>query len=775
MKNQIIIHGAANQTRVALIENGELAQLFIESPENQRTVGNIYLAEVHKVMAGIRAAFIDMGTQKDAFLHFSDTGEHLENYLIMLNGEDAIPKKALDENRKQKENGNGSVTEEQNRTGSLLAPKQKVLVQIVKEPIGSKGPRVSTNITVAGRFLVLIPMGEYVAVSKRIRSHKERRRLRSCISSVLPDGFGVIVRTLAEGQSDEALHEDLKDVLDKWQGILDKLKEAKPPALLHQDMDMTESLVRDLFAKDYSRILIDDAKIHRSIKSYVSRVAPNMVPNIELYKGSEHIFDYMKISRDVDSVFSPRVKMPSGGYLIFEQTEAMYVVDVNSGRYAAKRDQEDNSLRTNLESAREIAKQLRLRDIGGIIVVDFIDLRDDANRKKVYDELKREFRKDRAKTNLLPMSDFGLVQITRQRIRPSVVKSVSKVCPMCGGSGSIVSQDTVVADIESWLTKFKYNYNSHFTLDLHLNPYLRSMIQRGWISQRLKWLLRYRLNIHIMADDTLSMNDFKFMLPNSEIDITDVVLNDQPIEKAISEADLRGPGESRKKADDPGLDYFKKDSRRGSGKEQDGDGRGQALGDGHSDGRSGGGGGRGGSRGSQQRGKPQSRKGQDAQPEKKQSGAQKAQKTGRDDDKTAAADTRKDKAAAKQQQPDQKAPAETDTKADPKETKKDTPKKPAAAKPNPKAKYYKSSRDKDDDQGGQSGAEKSTGKSKEASADKPTKDQGQPSDDQSSSNEDREQSERKNGDKEDNAHLPSAIEVARQHRIEKEEKEKKEN
>jgi ribonuclease G len=388
MKNQIIIHAAANQTRVALIENGELAQLFIESPENQRTVGNIYLAEVHKVMAGIRAAFIDMGTQKDAFLHFSDTGEHLENYLIMLNGEEAIPKKALEEIRKEKNNGNGSVTQEQNRAGALLAPKQKVLVQIVKEPIGSKGPRVSTNITVAGRFLVLLPMGEYVAVSKRIRSHKERRRLRSCISSVLPDGFGVIVRTLAEGQTDEALHEDLKDVLDKWQAILDKLKEAKPPALLHQDMDMTESLVRDLFAKDYSRILIDDAKIHRSIKSYVSRVAPNMVPNIELYKGSEHIFDYMKISRDVDSVFSPRVKMPSGGYLIFEQTEAMYVVDVNSGRYAAKRDQEENSLKTNLESAREIAKQLRLRDIGGIIVVDFIDLREDANRKKVYDEMK---------------------------------------------------------------------------------------------------------------------------------------------------------------------------------------------------------------------------------------------------------------------------------------------------------------------------------------------------------------------------------------------------
>ena len=749
MKNQIIIHAAANQNRVALIENGELAQLFIESPENQRTVGNIYLAEVHKVMAGIRAAFINMGTQKDAFLHFSDTGEHLENYLIMLNGEEAIPKRALDEIRKEKNNGNGSVTQEQNRAGALLAPKQKVLVQIVKEPIGSKGPRVSTNITVAGRFLVLIPMGEYVAVSKRIRSQKERRRLRSCITSVLPDGFGVIVRTLAEGQSDESLHADLKDVLDKWQDILDKLKEAKPPTLLHQDMDMTESLVRDLFAKDYSRILIDDAKMHRSIKSYVSRVAPNMVPNIELYRGSEHIFDYMKISRDVDSVFSPRVKMPSGGYLIFEQTEAMYVVDVNSGRYAAKRDQEENSLKTNLESAREIAKQLRLRDIGGIIVVDFIDLREDANRKKVFDELKREFRKDRAKTNVLPMSDFGLVQITRQRIRPSVVKSVSKVCPMCGGSGSIVSQNTVNADIEGWLTKFKYNYKGHFTLDLHLNPYLKSMVQKGWISQRLKWLFKYRLNINMMADDTMSMNDFKFMLHNSEIDITDAVLNDQPIEKAITEADLRSSSGSRKKSDDPGLDYFKKESRGGTGKSRDDEeGRGDEKSDVRSASRSGG---RGGARGTQQRGRPAGKKAQDAQADKKSGGGPQAQRPSKDAVKQAP--EKKAEAAKEQDQPKSKTPASGG--------KEEARKKPSASKPNPKAKYYKSSKDQPDSRDDDGDDDKNRGQ--RAEDDKSVKDAG----------------DGKSGDsevkKEDNSHLPSAIEVARQHRIEKEEKEKKEN
>ncbi len=740
MKNQIIIHGAANQNRVALIENGELAQLFIESPENQRTVGNIYLAEVHKVMAGIRAAFIDLGTQKDAFLHFSDTGEHLEEYLIMLNGKAAIPDEKKQEARVRniKGSGSGSVTDEQNRAGALLVPKQKVLVQIVKEPIGSKGPRVSTNITVAGRFLVLIPMGEYVAVSKRIRSHKERRRLRSCISSVLPDGYGVIVRTLAEKQSEEALHEDLKDVLDKWSSIQEKLKDAKPPALLHQDMDMTESLVRDLFAKDYSRLLVDDAKMHRSLKSYVSRVAPNMVPNIELYKGSEHIFDYMKISRDVESVFSPRVKMPSGGYLIFEQTEAMYVVDVNSGRYAAKREQEDNSLKTNLESAREIAKQLRLRDIGGIIVVDFIDLREEANRKKVFDELKREFRKDRAKTNVLPMSDFGLVQITRQRIRPSVVKSVSKVCPMCGGSGSIVSQNTIFADIEGWLTKFKYNYKGHYSLDLHLNPYVKSMLEKGWVSQRIKWLFSYRINVHLLGDETLSMNDYKFMLPNSEIEITDTVLNNQPLDKAITEADFRDDeNDDPKKKDDPGLDYFKKEQKKDGDKPS---------------------GGRKASPPSTSKPSPPSRK-KDSGSDSDES-SKKPPRKGRAQSSRSKKDDSKAKYYKGSGTPEQSAESEdTRKRSGPKESRE-------SRKSDPSKSNENSSKKSDDQVAGKSNKPQ---KSTEKNFDVEESPKNQKGDELKSPN-DSEASNRntQEAEKEDNSHLPSAVEVARQHRIEKE-------
>ncbi len=553
MKNQIIIHSSGNQTRIALIENGELAQLFIESEENQRTVGNIYVARVHKVMSGIRAAFIDMGTPKDAFLHFSDAGDHLDEYVAMLNGRNAIPNHA----KKDIENKeNLSNVQKQMLAGKVLKNGQKLLVQIVKEPIGSKGPRVSTDITVAGRFLVLIPMGDYIAVSKKIGNYKERRRLKGILNNMLPDGFGVIVRTVAQNQEEQAIEDDLRNVLKKWEKLVDKLEKAKPPSLLYKDLDMTESLIRDLFAKNYDRVLIDDPKMYRSIKSYVGQIAPQMVPNVELYKRKEHIFDFMKISEDVNSIFSPRVRMKMGGYLIFEQTEAMYVVDVNSGPYAAKERQEDNSLKTNLEAAREIAKQLRLRDIGGIIVVDFIDLKDDKNRKKIYDELKKEFRKDPAKTNIIGMSDFGLVQITRQRIRPSVVNSVSKVCPMCGGSGSVVSQDTIVTDIESWISKFKHN-TSYRAIDLYVNPYLRSFLTKGMFSTRWKWMSKYHVKVSIIGDENVSMNEFHVTLAGSDIDITDAVLRGDSLDEMLNSHELEEINSGKPSRDN--LDISKKE------------------------------------------------------------------------------------------------------------------------------------------------------------------------------------------------------------------------
>ncbi len=563
MKNQIIIHSSGKQTRVALLENGELAQLFIESEENQRTVGDIYLARVHKVMSGIRAAFIDVGMEKDAFLHFSDAGDHLGSYLMMLNGEKSVPSSAKEELKKFNKLSNN---EKQILAGKMLKNNQNILVQVVKEPIGSKGPRVSTDITIAGRFLVLIPMGEYIAISKKITNNRERKRLKSTVGSMLPEGFGVIVRTVTQNQDKEAIEEDMRTILKKWERILNKLETSKAPTLLYKDLDITESLIRDLFAKQYDRVLIDDYQLYKSIKSYVSQIAPKMLPAVQLYKGKDHVFDHVNIGHDVNSIFSPRVRMQSGGYLIFEQTEAMYVVDVNSGPYAAKEKQEDNSLKTNLEAAREIAKQLRLRDIGGIIVVDFIDLRDNKNRKKIYDELKKEFKKDQAKTNVIGMSDFGLIQITRQRIRPSVVNSVSKVCPMCGGAGSVVSQDTIVTDVESWISKFKFS-TDYRAVDIYVNPYLRSFLCKGFFSQRWKWMLRYKTRITFVADQSISLNEFKATLSGSEVEITDLVLQGQPLDEALDAHEHHlNEVEIQSSEHNKNLDYYSNNDQNGSKK-----------------------------------------------------------------------------------------------------------------------------------------------------------------------------------------------------------------
>lgn len=553
MKNQIIIHSSGNQNRIALLENGELAQLFIESEENQRTVGNIYVARVHKVMSGIRAAFIDMGTPKDAFLHFSDAGDHLDEYISMLNGPKAIPKHMHQTLSKKEEMTN---SDRQVLAGKLLKTGQKLLVQIVKEPIGSKGPRVSTDITIAGRFLVLIPMGDYIAVSKRINNYKERRRLKGILNGMVPDGFGVIVRTVAQNQEQEAIEEDLHTVLKKWETLAERLEDAEPPSLLYNDLDMTESLIRDLFAKNYDRVLVDDPKMFKQIKSYVQQIAPQMMPNVELFKGKEHIFDHVGVSEDVNSIFNPRVRMKMGGYLIFEQTEAMYVVDVNSGPYAAKQKQEDNSLKTNLEAAREIAKQLRLRDIGGIIVVDFIDLKDEKNRKKIYDELKKEFRKDPAKTNIIGMSDFGLIQITRQRIRPSVINSVSNVCPMCGGSGNVVTQDTILTDIESWISKFKHS-TGYRAIDLYVNPYLKSYLTKGLFSTQWKWMTKYHVRVSLVGDDKISLNEFHVTLAGSEVDITDAVLQGASLDELLEKHELEELRGSKPDQDE--LEITKKD------------------------------------------------------------------------------------------------------------------------------------------------------------------------------------------------------------------------
>ena len=411
MSKEIVVNVEESQTRIAIVEDGKLAELYIENAENKRTIGNMYLGRIQKVMPSIQAAFVDIGQEQDAFLHFSDLSDNLGALVDFLdNDEPAVDKVDLPE-----EHGNRPD----------LRHGQNILVQVTKEPIANKGSRISTDLSLAGRFLVLVPLQRYVAVSRKITEEKECRRLKALASSLVPEGFGVIVRTVAEGRDAKSLDKDLKLLMERWRRAEERLGSVRAPALVHEDVDMASSIIRDQFSDDYDRILVDHKPLFHSIRSYVRAVAPKMVDCVELHDAGAPVFEAADIQAGADRAFKDRVELPSGGYLFIERTEAMHVIDVNSGRSGRGKSQSQNSFDVNLEAAQVIVRQIRLRDLGGIIVVDFIDLREEKDRKKVYDEIKKGFKDDRAVTKVLPMSDFGLVEITRQRLRPSLTTAFS--------------------------------------------------------------------------------------------------------------------------------------------------------------------------------------------------------------------------------------------------------------------------------------------------------------------------------------------------------------
>ena len=417
MSKEIVVNVGDAQTRIAIVEDGKLAELYIEDAENKRTIGNLYLGHIRKVMPSIQAAFVDIGQEQDAFLHFSDLADNLP-YLIKYLDLDTPKVEAIDVPPGGKD--------WDKRPSDLLNRGEEILVQITKEPISNKGSRISTDLSLAGRFLVLVPLQNYVAVSRKITEEQERRRLKALAGSLVPDNFGVIVRTVAEDRDAKSLDKDLKLLMERWRRVENRLQDnPDPPALVHEDVDMASSIIRDQFSEEYDRLLVDHESLFHSIRSYVRAVAPSMVDRVELHEGGDPVFEAAGIQQGADRAFKDRVELPSGGYLFIEQTEAMHVVDVNSGRSGKGKSQSQNSLDVNLEAARVIARQIRLRDLGGIIVVDFIDLRGDKDKKKVYDELKKGFSEDRAVTKVLPMSDFGLVEITRQRLRPSITTTFS--------------------------------------------------------------------------------------------------------------------------------------------------------------------------------------------------------------------------------------------------------------------------------------------------------------------------------------------------------------
>ncbi len=535
MNKEIIITSSTTQNHVAITEEGNLVDFFVDHPEKRRMVGDVYLGKVARVLPGIRAAFIDIGMKHDAFLHFSDIGERTEALQDLLDEDDETDDN--DEETSQTETATGTQTsvkappaepkpvvekekpEQRERQIPKLYKGEEILIQIIKEPVKDKGVRVTSSISIPGRFCVLLPLDNKIGVSKKISDYRERKRLRRIARGIIPQSCGLIIRTAAKDQTEESLSADLKYLIKIWADMQEDAKKEEPPALLYKDLSTTISVIRDLFTPDVSKVFVDSRKLLKEIRNYVQYVQPSLLERVELYKGEEPIFEAFKIDQQIKGLMGRKVALPSGGHIVIEHTEAMVVIDVNSGRYAAKKDQELNSLKTDLEAAREIVRQLRLRDIGGLIVVDFIDLEDEKNRKKIYDELKKEFRKDRAKTALLPMTEFGLVQITRERVRENILQSMNEACPYCGGSGYLTKKSNLIHEIDGWLKRYRLEGKGK-ALVLKVHPSLAEKMKEGIISTRLKLQIKYFVRIRILEDLKLNPQSFHFLSSKTGEDVT---------------------------------------------------------------------------------------------------------------------------------------------------------------------------------------------------------------------------------------------------------------
>jgi len=546
MKKEIVINETADQIRVAITEDGRLAEIFVDSPGKERMVGDIYLGKVARVMSGIRAAFIDIGHKQDAFLHFSDVDPNIDEYSSLIGEEDseiddedddddevsavpAQPGQPAAAEGKVPPGGPHNGSRPQGGRQRAPRPPQReihldrgksIIVQVTKEPVGKKGVRVTSKVSLPGRYLVLLPFDGRIGVSKKLYNFREKKRLRRIVRSMLPEGFGVIIRTVAEGKEEELLKNDLGQLIKTWREIEKTVKNDQPPILLYKDLSTVSSVIRDLFNNDVQRVITDSRRLYKEITTYVKWFAPNLVDKIEFYRGKQPIFDVFGVAKDMQDSLGRRVALKTGGYIVIDVTEAMTVIDVNSGRYAANKEQEQNSLRTNIEASREIIRQLRLRDIGGIIVIDFIDLDDERNKRKVYDELRREFRRDRAKATILPMTEFGLVQITRQRIRQSIMQSFSETCPVCAGTGIVQSRATVLTDVSGWLGRFKSEGHGR-RLKLVVHPYIASYLKEGKPSHLFNLEWKNKLIIKLEPDSKVPVGSFKIFSISEKRDLTE--------------------------------------------------------------------------------------------------------------------------------------------------------------------------------------------------------------------------------------------------------------
>lgn len=525
MTSEVIVDVTKQDISIALLEDKRLVEYQREGRSEHFSVGNIYLAKVRKLMPGLNACFVNVGYERDAFLHYLDLGTRYktqEKFLQMLG--DGRRNISLDKVAKQPE------IEKEGTIQSTLKVGQEILVQIVKEPISTKGPRLTSELSFAGRFLVLIPFSDKVSVSSKIKSGAERARLKQLIQSIKPKGFGVIIRTVAEGMRVAELDNEMQMLLTRWNNTVAKIKQSRSeamilPQLVYEETSRTVALLRDLFNPSYENIYVNDQSVFDEVRNYVSLIAPECKDIVKFYKGSVPIFDNFSVTKQIKTSLGRTVTYKHGAYLIIEQTEALHVVDVNSGnRSKSPEGQEVNALDVNLGAADELARQLRLRDMGGIIVVDFIDMVMPENRQKLYERMVENMRKDRAKHSILPLSKFGLMQITRQRVRPVMDVNVEETCPTCGGTGKIMPSILFTDSLETKID-FLVNKLGIKRFRLYVHPFVAAYINQGIFSVKRRWQMKYGFGVKVLPNQKLAYLQYTFHNMKGE----EFILNQQNV------------------------------------------------------------------------------------------------------------------------------------------------------------------------------------------------------------------------------------------------------
>jgi len=512
VNKELIINSTAEVVEIALLEDKLLVELNKEKSNNEYSVGDIYLGKIKKIMPGLNAAFVDVGYEKDAFLHYLDLGPQVQSLLKYI-------RNAQSGGQNGPSIGDFTLENDIQKTGRInqvLKPNQNILIQIAKEPISTKGPRVTSEIAFAGRYLVLMPFSDKISVSQKIKSAEERNRLKRLITSIKPKNCGIIIRTVAENKLVADLDADLRALYKRWEIITQKLALAKPPQKIIGEIDRTSAILRDALNESFNNIVVNEPILFEEIRNYIQKISPDKVNIVKLHSGKIPVFEQYGIDKQIKGSFGKVITIKSGTYLIIEHTEALHVIDINSGhRVNQDQNQETNALEVNLEAAAEVARQLRLRDMGGIIVIDFIDMTQGLNRRKLYERLKEEMKKDRAKHSILPPSKFGLVQITRQRVRPEMNVQILEKCPTCDGTGDIRPTILLTDEIENNISYLIREQNEK-KVTVIVHPYVYSFLTHGWFNYKWKWWRKFGQCIKIKKQNSYHFLEYHFYNKNGD-------------------------------------------------------------------------------------------------------------------------------------------------------------------------------------------------------------------------------------------------------------------